>query len=330
MNENKPLRIGFIGTPDFAAEALKAIGVSAHDVVCVYTQPPRPKGRGHKLQPSPVHQYADEHGIQVFHPKSLKSADVQAEFAAHNLDVAVVAAYGLILPKPILDAPKYGCINIHASLLPRWRGASPIQRAIWAGDAQSGVTLIQMNEGLDTGPEIMKTALDLDPRETAQTLHDRLATLGADMIVKALDKLAITGQLIVKEQESEGAKYAHMLKKNDGQVNWNQTATTIDRQIRALNPWPGVWAQTQEGQRLKILTAQLAETTAQSTETLPTSTALAEKDRPVGMLLDKAGHVQCGQGTILCLQRIQPAGKQAMDLPAALNGGYLKIGEILT
>ncbi|HOO81517.1 MAG TPA: methionyl-tRNA formyltransferase [Alphaproteobacteria bacterium] len=322
INETKPLRVGFMGTPDFAASALKTIDASAHDVVCVYTQPPRPKGRGHRLQPSPVHQYADERGIPVFHPKSLKSADVQAEFTAHNLDVAIVAAYGLILPKAILNAPKYGCINIHASLLPRWRGASPIQRAIWAGDKQSGVTLIQMNEGLDTGPEIMKTALDLDLRETTTSLHDRLAALGADMVIETLDKLAIKGHLTAKEQENSGVEYAHLLKKDDGRVDWPQSATQIDRQIRALNPWPGVWTKTADGQRLKILTAQPADAS-------PLDTTQAEKNRPVGMLIDKTGHVQCGQGTILCLQRVQPAGKQAMDLPAALNGGYLKIGEVL-
>ena len=168
------------------------------------------------------------------------------------------------------------------------------------------------------------------PRARALPRNLIIATAVAAVGVLAVASLVAPGVVIPIAQRALREMVGHLLKKNDGQVNWNQTATTIDRQIRALNPWPGVWAQTQEGQRLKILTAQLAETTAQSTETLPTSTALAEKDRPVGMLLDKAGHVQCGQGTILCLQRIQPAGKQAMDLPAALNGGYLKIGEILT
>lgn len=325
----KTLRIGFMGTPDFAASALKAIDASVHEVVCVYTQPPRPKGRGHKLQPSPVQLYAETQSIPVFHPKSLKNAEIQAKFAAHNLDVGVVAAYGLILPKAILDAPRYGCINIHASLLPRWRGASPIQRAIWAGDPQSGVTLIQMNEGLDTGPEIMKTPLDLSPHETATTLHDRLADLGAQIIVEALDKLAINGQLPVIEQESEGVEYAHLLKKDDGKIDWTQSAAQIDRQIRALNPWPGVWCDNKSGLRLKILNATPVTSDIKSTN------ASKSTNQPVGMLTDKHGHIQCGpdqtgQPTILKLEKIQPAGKQAMDIASAINGGYLKTGEALS
>ncbi len=315
------LRVGFMGTPEFALEALKAIDESSHEVVCVYSQPPRPKGRGHKLQPSPVQAYADNQNIPVFHPESLKSEDVQAQFAAHNLDVAVVAAYGLILPKTILDAPKHGCINIHASLLPRWRGASPIHRAIWEEDTQSGVTLMQMDEGLDTGPEIIKRALNLDERETAITLHDRLAALGADMIIETLEQLAKNGQSAVTEQEKDGVTYAHLLKKDDGKVNWEEGAGEIDRQIRALNPWPGVWTQS-EGQRLKILEAQPA-----NPENIATNTAI--KDQLVGTILDKHGHVECGGGTVLQLLHVQPAGKQAMDFASALNGGYIKVGGFL-
>lgn len=305
-----------MGTPDFACEALKAICGSGHEVVCVYSQPPRPKGRGHKLTLSPVHAYAQECGIPVFHPESLKSKDVQAEFVAHNLDIAIVAAYGLILPKAVLAAPKYGCINIHASLLPRWRGASPIQRAIWEGDAQSGVTLMQMDEGLDTGPEIMKRTTDIAPRETAQTLHDRLAALGAEMIVEAIDKLANNGQILAKKQENDGVTYAHLLKKDDGKINWQEGADEIDRQIRALNLWPGVWTNAGQ-QRLKII-----EALPLNLENTP-----EEKNRPVGMIVNKQGHVQCGGRTVLQLIRVQPAGKQAMDFASALNGGYVKIGE---
>lgn len=316
MNDKK-LRIGFMGTPDFALEALKAIHKTDHELVCVYSQPPRPRGRGHKLQPSPVQAYAQSNNIPVFHPVSLKSKDVQAEFAAHNLDVAVVAAYGLLLPKAVLDAPAYGCINIHASLLPRWRGASPIQRAIWEGDAQSGVALMQMDEGLDTGPVIDMHALDLAADETAATLHDRLAALGAQMIVAALDKLAKNGQLTVKGQENDGATYAHMLRKDDGLVNWQQTAVQIDRQIRALNPWPGVWCEAGD-LRLKILRASIAKASEKET------------NQPVGILLDKAGHIQCGQGSVLKIETLQPAGKQAMDIAAAVNGHYLKPGDMLT
>ncbi|MEZ5815388.1 MAG: methionyl-tRNA formyltransferase [Alphaproteobacteria bacterium] len=318
MTENK-LRIGFMGTPDFACEALKAIYASGHNVVCVYSQPPRPKGRGHKLAPSPVHAYAQERGIPVFHPETLKSKDVQTQFAAHNLDIAVVAAYGLILPKAILHTPRYGCINIHASLLPRWRGASPIQRAIWEGDAQSGVTLMQMDEGLDTGPEIMKRAIDIAPRESAQTLHDRLATLGAAMTLETLDKLANNGQLSAKEQENDGVTYAHLLRKDDGKINWQEGADKIDRQIRALNPWPGVWTNAGQ-QRLKIIEAL----------SLNSENAPEEKNQPVGIIINKQGHVQCGGGMVLQLQRVQPAGKQAMDFASALNGGYVKIGQIFS
>lgn len=311
------LRIGFMGTPDFALEALKAImNNTDHDLVCVYSQPPRPKGRGHQVQPSPVHAYAEERAIPVFHPKSLKSEDVQAEFAAHNLDVAIVAAYGLLLPKSVLNAPKYGCINIHASLLPRWRGASPIQRAIWAGDAQSGVSLMQMDEGLDTGDVIAMKALDLAPDETVTSLHDRLSALGGDMIVKALNKLAINGQITVKKQEKEGVTYAHLLQKSDGYIDWAQSAQEIDRQIRALNPWPGVSAALSD-QRLKIIAATIG--------------AVSEIENiPSGMILDKHGHIQCGQGSVLKLLKVQPAGKQAMDFQSALNGNYLKIGDKLS
>ena len=317
------LRIGFMGTPDFALEALKAIHAAGHDVICVYSQPPRPKGRGHKLQPSPVHEFAEQQGIPVFHPKSLKSEEAQAEFAAHNLDVAIVAAYGLILPEAVLEAPKMGCINIHASLLPRWRGASPIQRAIWEQDEESGVTLMQMDEGLDTGPEIMKKAVRLDENETATTLHDKLATLGADMILEALDKLAKNGQLTHKKQESEGITYAHLLNKDDGKINWSQSAEEIDAQIRALNPWPGTWTNLgseTDDVRIKILESSLEK---------PEITN-EHKNRPVGTLIDKSGHIVCGNGTIIRLLKIQPPGKQAMDVASAINGGYLEIGQIFS
>ena len=191
----KPLRIAFMGTPDFSVPALDALHESEHEVVCVYSQPPRPKGRGHKVQLSPVHAYAEEHGILVVHPKSLKKTPEQEEFASYDIDVAVVAAYGLILPKAILEAPKHGCINIHASLLPRWRGASPIQCAIWEGDTESGVTLMQMDEGLDTGPEISKQSIAITNETTAQSLHDELSALGGKMIIEAIGQLAQNGAL---------------------------------------------------------------------------------------------------------------------------------------
>ena len=307
----KTLRIGFMGTPDFALEALKAIHATDHELVCVYSQPPRPKGRGHKLQLSPVHDYAERNLIPVYHPKSLKKAEAQEEFSSHNLDLAIVAAYGLILPKAVLDAPEYGCINIHASLLPRWRGASPIQRAIWEGDDQSGVTIMQMDEGLDTGPEILKKAINLDEKETAQTLHDKLAELGANMAVEVINKLAENGQVTTDEQENSPATYAHLLKKEDGDIDWNHSAQALDRQIRALNPWPGVRAEI-DGKMFKILAAE-------------PSGKPADKNQPVGIILNRDGDIQCGENTVLTLKIIQPAGKNAMDFASAINGGYIKI-----
>lgn len=315
MSEKHKLRVGFMGTPDFALAALKAICEAGYNVVCVYSQPPRPKGRGQQIQLSPVHAFAAERGIPVFTPKTLKNPEIQAEFAAHNLDIAVVAAYGLILPKAVLDAPHFGCINIHASLLPRWRGASPIQRAVWAGDGQSGVTLMQMDEGLDTGPEIMKEAIDLTSETTAASLHDALAELGGRMIVRALDTLAEKSErLPAKAQEAEGVTYASLLKKEDGRVDWSQSAEAIDRQIRALNPWPGVWTEV-GGKRLKILAA------------VPEGNA--QKSSQGGMLLDVSGRVSCGGG-VLKLLSVQPESAKAMDASSAINGGYLKVGDTLS
>ena len=308
---DQPLRVIFMGTPDFSVAALQAILDSHHDVVCVYTQPPRPKGRGQQLQKSPVHALAESAGIEVRHPKSLKK-DPDARQALIDLkaDVAVVAAYGLILPKDILDAPKYGCINIHASLLPRWRGASPIQRSIWAGDAESGITIMQMEEGLDTGPMIAKEAVTIGPSMTTPELHDALSEMGGRMIVPVLDILAREGKLAAEVQDESLTCYAPMLSKDDGRVDWKKTASEIDRQIRALNPWPGVWAMV-DGKRLKILAAVPATEAAQG--------------QP-GEILDREGRVAVGGGTALILKAIQPENGKAMDLSSALNGGYLTIG----
>jgi len=298
-----------MGTPDFSVPALAALNEGPHEVVCVYTQPPRPKGRGHKVQPSPVHIYADEHAIPVFHPKSLKKPPEQEEFAAHNLDVAIVAAYGLILPKAILDAPKYGCINIHASLLPRWRGASPIQRAIWNGDALSGVTLMQMDEGLDTGPQIMERPVEIRANTTAQSLHDELSALGGTMVSEAIEKLAAQGYLPSTPQDDNESTYAPLLKKADGKIDWSQSASQIDAQIRALNPWPGTYTDD-----FKIKEAATSDQTT---------------DQPAGTIIDKSGHIACGDGTMLQLKSLQPAGKKPMDFASALNGGYLAVGKLI-
>lgn len=309
----KPLKIIFMGTPDFAAAALKALIDGPHEIVCVYSQPPRPKGRGHHVQKSPVHELADSHNIPVFTPVSLKSTQEQEAFAAHGADVAVVAAYGLILPKAVLDAPRFGCLNIHASLLPRWRGASPIQRAIWAGDAASGVTIMQMDKGLDTGDMIAKAAVDLDDAMTASRLHDVLADMGAGLVARVLDGIAASGKPQAQKQDESLVTYAHLLKKEDGQIDWGQEAIEIDRQIRALNPWPGVFT-GDDTKRMKIIAAQVLPEKASET---------------AGCVLSRDGRVACGGGSVLKIEKIQPAGKQAMDFTSAVNGGYIAIGQVL-
>ncbi len=294
----QPRNIIFMGTPDFAATALKALIESEHNIIAVYSQPPRPKGRGHKVQKSLVHELAEENNIPVFTPKSLKSEEAQAEFANHNADIAIVAAYGLLLPQAILDGPKFGCLNIHGSLLPRWRGASPIQHAIWKGDKVTGVTIMQMDKGLDTGDMILKGEIPITTETTAASLHDDLAEIGADLTLQVL-----SGDLppMAEQQDNALSNYAPLLKKSDGHIDWNQTAEEIDRQIRALNPWPGVWAEIQ-GKRFKILEAHPSE---QSDQAMP-----------------------CGKGTYLRIIALQPEGKKRMDLNSAINGGYLKAGEL--
>lgn len=313
QNGEKKLRIIFMGTPDFAREALQALAGAGHDIICVYSQPPRPKGRGHKVQPSPVHEYAEKQGIAVYTPKSLKGAQEQAEFAAHNADIAVVAAYGLILPRAVLEAPKLGCINIHASILPRWRGASPIQHAIWKGDDETGVTLMQMDEGLDTGAMIAIQKIAITGETTAASLHDDLATMGGEMIVRAMNDLERTRTpLSSTAQDNDQSCYAPMLKKSDGVVDWNDDAKEIDRQIRALTPWPGVYSDIGES-RFKIGAAAVVQ---------------EKSDQIPGTILNKDGHVQCGGGSVLQIKVIQPSGKKPMDFSSALNGGYVKAGDI--
>ena len=303
----KQLKIIFMGTPDFAVPALEALHEAGHEIVAVYSQPPRPKGRGQQVQKSPVQVYAESKSIPVFHPKTLKTNEAQLEFAGHHADVAVVAAYGLILPKAVLDAPKYGCINIHASLLPRWRGAAPIQYAIWSGDRETGITLMQMDEGLDTGAVISMERIAITDKTTSSSLHDELAALGGKMIVKAMRELAKTGALKSTPQD-EDSTYASMLKKENGRIKWTLSAVMIDRQIRALNPWPGTWAEF-ESKRIRILEAEIS----------------PAKGNP-GEILDRHGNI--GHG--LKILKIQPEGKSAMDFAAAVNGGYLKVGGIFT
>mgnify|MGYP003392014120 CR=1 FL=1 len=308
------LRIVFMGTPDFAVPALRALRKAGHEIICVYTQPPRPKGRGQHVQPSPVQVYAETHNMPVRYPQSLKGSEAQHEFSLLEADVAIVAAYGLILPKAVLNAPKYGCINIHASLLPRWRGASPIQHAIWKGDAMSGITLMQMDEGLDTGAEISKETASIQKETTAQILHDQLSAIGGTMIVQAMETLARDGKLSSTAQNNALSNYAPLLKKEDGFINWTLSASEIDRQVRALNPWPGVSAGLEDA-RLKIQSAQVSDETTSA---------------QAGTILDKSGHVACGGGTVLKLVKVQPANTKVMDFSAALSGNYIKVGDRLT
>lgn len=307
------LRIGFMGTPDFATTALKALVSFAsendHEIVCVYSQPPRPKGRGQKVQKSSVHDFAESQNIPVFTPINFKEQGALEQFVAHDLDIAIVAAYGLLLPENILNTPRFGCINIHGSLLPRWRGASPIQHAIWKGDAETGVTIMQMDKGLDTGAMILKESTPITPKTTAASLHDDLADMGGRLMIEALETLAKNGALESSPQDNAYSNYAPLLKKSDGEIDWNERAENIHRQIRALNPWPGVRGDI-DGAVFKILEA------APQNETT---------DKSVGTLLNKSGDIACGGGTILRLQTLQPAGKRAMDFSAALNGGYVSL-----
>lgn len=236
MNQKKSLNIIFAGTPDFAAVALAALLESHHQVIAVYTQPDRPAGRGRKLKASPVKALALEHELPVFQPASLKGDEEQQQLAALDADVMVVAAYGLLLPREVLEIPRYGCLNIHASLLPRWRGAAPIQRAILAGDSESGITIMQMDEGLDTGDMLFKLTTPITENDTAQQLHDRLAKLGADALLEALE--ATPGNLEPESQDEKLATYARKLEKKEAAIDWTQPAEQIARQINAFNPWP--------------------------------------------------------------------------------------------
>ncbi len=248
------MRLIFMGTPDFAVETLKALLAVGHDVVCVYSQPPKPKGRGLALTPTPVHAFAEAMGIEVRTPLSLKSDDEQARFAAVKADAAVVVAYGLLLPQAILDAPTHGCFNVHASLLPRWRGAAPIQRAIMAGDAESGVTIMRMELGLDTGPMVKLGRLPITAETSAATLHDELAALGAKLMVEALQNPSAQGVI----QPVEGVTYAKKIDKAEAKIDFSKSASEVRNHIHGLSPFPGAWCMM-NGARVKILAARLGE-----------------------------------------------------------------------
>ena len=247
------MRLVFMGTPDFSVAALNALVDAGHEVAQVYTQPPRPAGRGKKDRPTPVHARAEALGLPVLTPTSLKSEDAQRTFASHKAEVAVVVAYGLILPQAILDTPKRGCLNIHASLLPRWRGAAPIHRAIMAGDSETGVAIMQMEAGLDTGPVLLSQAISIKAGDTTGTLHDKLAALGARLIVKSLADL---DSLSPTPQPETGVAYAAKIDKAEARIDWTKPAKAIDRQIRGLSPFPGAWCEI-AGERVKLLNSEI-------------------------------------------------------------------------
>ncbi len=305
------MRVIFMGTPEFAVPALRAILAAGHDVIAVYTQPPRPKGRGQVVQKSPVHLVADANGIPVMTPKSLrKDAEAAAAFCALNADIAVVAAYGLLLPQNVLDAPRYGCLNIHGSILPRWRGAAPIQYAVWKGDQETGVTTMQMEAGLDTGPMIDIRTVPITETTTAQELYITLADLGAAAVTDVL--AAIPDKITWTPQKDALATTAGLLAKSDGIIDWTQTAAQISCHVRALNPWPGVTTVNHAGQRLKILQA-----------------ACVVGDYGIdvpGTVMDATGIIACGDHTYLQLQIVQPENSKPMEIAAAVNGRYVQPG----
>ncbi len=291
------MRVVFMGTPDFSVPALDALVAAGHELCCVYTQPPRPAGRGKKDRPSPVHLRAEALGIPVRHPARLRDPVDQAEFAALQADVAVVVAYGLILPQPVLDAPRLGCLNIHASLLPRWRGAAPIHRAIMAGDTETGVCIMQMEAGLDTGPVLLRLSLPISPQDTTGALHDRLSALGAAGITQALSQL---DSLTPDPQPDVGVTYAEKIDKAEAQVDWTRPAVEIDRQIRGLSPFPGAWTMAGDT-RIKLLSSRV----------------VAGSGAPGAVLQGLT--IACGDGAVEIL-RAQRPGKKAADAEIFLNG----------
>ena len=292
------MRVIFMGTPDFSVPALRAIA-AVHEVVAVYSQPPRAAGRGQKPRPSPVQRAAEDLGIAVHVPVSLKGAEAQADFAALDADVAVVVAYGLILPQAVLGAPRFGCLNIHASLLPRWRGAAPIHRAVMAGDAETGVAIMQMEAGLDTGPVLAEARVAITGDQNTGDLHDRLAVMGADLVVDVLGRLP----LAAVSQPGDGVTYAQKIDKAEARVDWSRPAVEVDRQIRGLSPFPGAWCEV-AGERVRLLRSRLA-----SGEGAP------------GQVLD-GFRIACGQGAVE-ITEAQRAGKKPMPVSELMKGWSL-------
>jgi methionyl-tRNA formyltransferase len=296
-----------MGTPDFSVPVLDALIDAGHDIAAVFCQPPRPAGRGKKDRPTPVHARALELGLDVHHPTSLRNDEVAQTIADLKADIGVVVAYGLILPQYVLDAPTHGCLNIHASLLPRWRGAAPIHRAIMAGDSETGVCIMQMDAGLDTGDVLLRRALPIGETETTAELHDRLSALGSDAIVTALATLS---DLTPEPQPAAGVTYAEKIAKSEAKIDWSAPAAEVDRKIRGLSPFPGAWTEI-DGQRVKLLASHLA-----------------KGQGAAGTLLDDDLTVACGDGAVQLL-RLQRAGKGAQDAQTFLRGFALTAGRTL-
>lgn len=307
-----PLRIAFMGTPEFSVPALVELAGHGHEIVACYSQPPRPAGRrGLELRKSPVHEKAEQLGIAVHTPESLKGESEQQVFAAHDADVAVVIAYGLLLPEPVLNAPRHGCYNGHASLLPRWRGAAPIQRAIMAGDQETGVCIMKMDAGLDTGPVALEERVAIDADMTASQLHDRLSLLTADLMVRSMAALE-RGNLKLTPQPDAGVEYARKISKEETRIDWALPAQQVHDHIRGLSPFPGAWCEMRIGntvQRVKVLA----------------SSQVAGQGSP-GELLDGDLVIACGEGAIK-LVRVQRAGKQAQDVGEFMRG--TQVAEII-
>ena len=307
--DHQGLRIAFAGTPDFAAIHLQALLASAdtsgHQIVAVYTQPDRPAGRGKKLAASPVKTLAEKYRIPVLQPQTLRTEDAQREFAALNVDLFIVVAYGLLIPQQVLDTPVHGCINVHASLLPRWRGAAPIQRAIEAGDRETGITIMQMDIGLDTGDMLNKVHCPIEPRETGGSLHDKLAALGAPALLKTLEDIA-SGCLQAEKQDDSQSCYAHKISKQEAAIDWSLAAQAIERKVRAFNPFPVTFTQL-SGQPLRIWSARAAE---------------QSRPAPPGTLMgcdDNGVEVACGEGSLIITQA-QLAGKKPMAIGDIIRG----------
>lgn len=306
------MRLAFMGSPDFAIPTLQALLDAGHEVVCVYSQPPKPAGRGKALRPTPVQAFAEARGLGVRTPKSLKALPEQEAFAALGLDAAVVVAYGLILPRAVLEAPRFGCFNLHGSLLPRWRGAAPMQRAIQAGDTITGVQVMGMEEGLDTGPVYASAMTAILPIDTAGSVHDRLAALGGPLMVTALAGIA-AGTLEPVAQPEDGVTYAAKIDRAETRIDWAAPAALVDRSIRAFSPFPGAWCHLPGGHRAKVLMSRAE---------------AGVPGAPAGGALDDSLLIACGDGGAVRLLEIQREGKGALDAGDFLRGTPVPAGSV--